>query len=72
MQVSLPKTGSPAAYLAESAHILSVQCLHTSVPEHLMGAVLNGALVGLCREEGQDDFRSTGGAPITSPYFIGL
>ncbi|CAL5222401.1 g4760 [Coccomyxa viridis] len=27
-----------------------LQCLHTSVPEHLMGAVLNGALVGLCKE----------------------
>ena len=28
-----------------------LQCLHTSVPDHLVGAVLNGALVGLCREE---------------------
>ena len=29
---------------------LVLQCLHTSVPEHLMGAVLNGALVGLCKD----------------------
>ena len=48
---------------ATDAAVAAMQFIHTAVPEHLAGAVLNGALVGLCCEDTQ---RST--TPAGAPH----